>query len=391
LEKNGIISQLTRVLVGLYEEPERPQNAIDYIKKYLGAPTGVDVEELRSENEEPDFSACSRPTPSALSEIYRNLPEKIQRQIPQILTNEIVDYLQRPVRKKKCRIAGKIRCNDYFFLTNASLKEEDPWGRPRRSSQGQTLVPAKCARKLIVRHWYRHLCEESGGSAWNTIPKYCTTISPLWWKIFSETVVCPSSRLSGASRWLAEQEQKIADLQNVHFFTPYDQWTSLSDSQEYLQAVLEGEMDYAKDITLHGGDHEAMLRSETNPWASRTLRSWDAERLGLKVDSEELRQALEDEEDTKAKRIAFSQRAVQATEDKLEVVTAYVADLKGYVQRWQSEGQGDLRSFRSDDISTSDEALDAAAYIIRRYQWSKACITPVKLSQMNLHLPNLGM
>ncbi|CAK9117561.1 unnamed protein product [Durusdinium trenchii] len=45
LEKNGIISQLTRVLVGLYEEPERPANAIDYIKKYLGAPTGVDVEE----------------------------------------------------------------------------------------------------------------------------------------------------------------------------------------------------------------------------------------------------------------------------------------------------------------------------------------------------------
>merc|ERR1711970_972321 len=52
LEKNGIISQLTRVLVGLYEEPERPANAIDYIKKYLGAPTGVDVEELRAENEE---------------------------------------------------------------------------------------------------------------------------------------------------------------------------------------------------------------------------------------------------------------------------------------------------------------------------------------------------
>eukprot|EP00438_Fugacium_kawagutii_P001131 Skav218122 [mRNA] locus=scaffold759:279295:280125:- [translate_table: standard] len=39
--KNGIISQLTRVLVGLYEEPERPGNAIDYIKKYLGAPTGA--------------------------------------------------------------------------------------------------------------------------------------------------------------------------------------------------------------------------------------------------------------------------------------------------------------------------------------------------------------
>ena len=52
LEANGVISQLTKVLVGLYEEPVRPLNAIDYIKKYLGAPTGVDVEELRAENEE---------------------------------------------------------------------------------------------------------------------------------------------------------------------------------------------------------------------------------------------------------------------------------------------------------------------------------------------------
>ncbi len=37
------------MLVGLYEEPERPQNAVDYIKRYLGAPTGIDVEALRAE------------------------------------------------------------------------------------------------------------------------------------------------------------------------------------------------------------------------------------------------------------------------------------------------------------------------------------------------------
>ena len=46
LEKSGVIDALTKVLVGLYEEPERPTNAIDYIKKFLGAPTGVDVEEV---------------------------------------------------------------------------------------------------------------------------------------------------------------------------------------------------------------------------------------------------------------------------------------------------------------------------------------------------------
>ena len=40
------------VLVGLYEEPERPQNAVDYIKRYMGAPTGIDVEALKSECEQ---------------------------------------------------------------------------------------------------------------------------------------------------------------------------------------------------------------------------------------------------------------------------------------------------------------------------------------------------
>ena len=38
--------------MGLYEEPEKPGNAIDFIKKCLGAPSDTDVEELRAENEE---------------------------------------------------------------------------------------------------------------------------------------------------------------------------------------------------------------------------------------------------------------------------------------------------------------------------------------------------
>lgn len=39
------------VLVGLYEEPERPTNAVDYIKRYMGAPTNIDVEAIKAENE----------------------------------------------------------------------------------------------------------------------------------------------------------------------------------------------------------------------------------------------------------------------------------------------------------------------------------------------------
>ena len=52
LEKSGVIDALTKVLVGLYEEPERPPNAVDYIKRYMGAPTGIDVDALRQENED---------------------------------------------------------------------------------------------------------------------------------------------------------------------------------------------------------------------------------------------------------------------------------------------------------------------------------------------------
>ena len=52
LERAGVIDNLTKVLVGLYEEPEKPGNAIEFIKKCLGAPSDTDVESLKAENEE---------------------------------------------------------------------------------------------------------------------------------------------------------------------------------------------------------------------------------------------------------------------------------------------------------------------------------------------------
>jgi hypothetical protein len=52
LEKTGVLDALTKVLVGLYEEPERPTHAIEYIKRYVGAPQNVDVEGLKRENEQ---------------------------------------------------------------------------------------------------------------------------------------------------------------------------------------------------------------------------------------------------------------------------------------------------------------------------------------------------
>ena len=37
--------------MGLYEEPEKPNNVIEFIKKALGEPTDTDVESLMAENE----------------------------------------------------------------------------------------------------------------------------------------------------------------------------------------------------------------------------------------------------------------------------------------------------------------------------------------------------
>lgn len=52
LEKGGVIDQLTKVLVGLYEEPEKPENVTAYLKKSLGAPSDMDFENLMAQNEE---------------------------------------------------------------------------------------------------------------------------------------------------------------------------------------------------------------------------------------------------------------------------------------------------------------------------------------------------
>ena len=48
LEKTGVIDHLTRALVGLYEEGDKPNNSVDYLKKNLGAPVELDSLKLKS-------------------------------------------------------------------------------------------------------------------------------------------------------------------------------------------------------------------------------------------------------------------------------------------------------------------------------------------------------
>mmetsp|Transcript_23581 Transcript_23581/g.27068 ORF Transcript_23581/g.27068 Transcript_23581/m.27068 type:complete len:93 (-) Transcript_23581:55-333(-) len=78
LERAGVIDQLTRVLVGLYEEPEKPSNAIDFIKSCLGAPSDTDVEKLKAENDE-------------LKDKVRDLERKVE-ELQQELENERANH-----------------------------------------------------------------------------------------------------------------------------------------------------------------------------------------------------------------------------------------------------------------------------------------------------------
>jgi len=53
LEKAGVLDALTKTLVCLYEEPEKPNNALDFLRKNLSSagPDAPDVLELKNEIE----------------------------------------------------------------------------------------------------------------------------------------------------------------------------------------------------------------------------------------------------------------------------------------------------------------------------------------------------
>ncbi|XP_014663390.1 PREDICTED: C-Myc-binding protein-like [Priapulus caudatus] len=54
LENAGLVDALTKVLVSLYEEPEKPENPLDFFKKGIGAtgPDAADMESLKLEIEQ---------------------------------------------------------------------------------------------------------------------------------------------------------------------------------------------------------------------------------------------------------------------------------------------------------------------------------------------------
>ena len=49
LEKTGVVDQLTKVLVSLYEESDKPNNPLEFIKKNMSAPEELDSDNLKNE------------------------------------------------------------------------------------------------------------------------------------------------------------------------------------------------------------------------------------------------------------------------------------------------------------------------------------------------------
>ncbi|XP_011162558.1 c-Myc-binding protein [Solenopsis invicta] len=54
LERSGVMDALTKILVSLYEEPEKPTDALDYIRKNLGGvgDNNSEIDSLKKELEE---------------------------------------------------------------------------------------------------------------------------------------------------------------------------------------------------------------------------------------------------------------------------------------------------------------------------------------------------
>lgn len=52
LENNRVIDNLTKALVNLYEEPDKPEDAVMFIRNVLGGPSPADFEALKAENEQ---------------------------------------------------------------------------------------------------------------------------------------------------------------------------------------------------------------------------------------------------------------------------------------------------------------------------------------------------
>ncbi|XP_023271011.1 C-Myc-binding protein [Seriola lalandi dorsalis] len=78
LEKAGVVDSLTSVLVALYEQPERPNNALEFVKQHLGAAGQISADTEALQQEVIDLrQRCAR-----LAEENKDLKTRLQRHEP---------------------------------------------------------------------------------------------------------------------------------------------------------------------------------------------------------------------------------------------------------------------------------------------------------------------
>ncbi|XP_042279949.1 c-Myc-binding protein-like isoform X1 [Thunnus albacares] len=78
LEKAGVVDSLTSVLVALYEQQEKPNNALEFVKQHLGAAGQASADTEALQQEVMDLrQRCSR-----LAEENKDLKTRLQQYEP---------------------------------------------------------------------------------------------------------------------------------------------------------------------------------------------------------------------------------------------------------------------------------------------------------------------
>ncbi|UJR25870.1 hypothetical protein I4U23_007220 [Adineta vaga] len=75
LEKGGVVDSITRALVALYEEAEKPNNAAEFVRRFMGA-TGPDTAEIETLKNE---LMATREKNEELVRENESLKEKLQK------------------------------------------------------------------------------------------------------------------------------------------------------------------------------------------------------------------------------------------------------------------------------------------------------------------------
>ncbi|OVA05279.1 Associate of Myc 1 [Macleaya cordata] len=92
LESSGVLDALTKVLVALYEQNDKPSSAVEFVQQKLGGPTVSEYEKLKAEISDlqikyNELSVAHKKTCKEFEELRNSQPteackETVDREIP---------------------------------------------------------------------------------------------------------------------------------------------------------------------------------------------------------------------------------------------------------------------------------------------------------------------